>query len=417
MLIIQADSIVLSDGKLSGPTFVLIKNGFITDIIPKSKNLPSVIIKNTENILHTNLLTPGFVDIHSHGLGGAEDVVNYWKNPSFTQTRLPKTGTTSFLASIVFVGDIYDKYKYTEMAKHMSSKNKFKFGAVMEGIHAEGPFVTNPGCLPEVKEKINPLQFQTLIDSIPNLKIMTISPSKDAKDGYVRIKSLLAAGVVPSLGHDKEATEDDILGALALSPNKAMHITHCFNVSKFHHRDVGLVNFGLLNKLPILPKYNQTGLLPCPSIEIIADLAHVHPVALQLAINTKDPTQIACITDSISEPKPGKIIRYAGNEMKVSNDGKVAQVGNVLAGSCSTILDQFRSLINIFGVSIGKAIFMCSTNPAKIVGLDKIGTIDIGKRADLLFWRKINSKDKFPFVLERTIIHGETIFQKKQSAL
>ena len=46
-------------------------------------------------------------------------------------------------------------------------------------------------------------------------------------------------GVVPSLGHDRVATEDAILGALKLGePSRPLHITHLFNVCSFHHRSV-----------------------------------------------------------------------------------------------------------------------------------------------------------------------------------
>ncbi len=61
---------------------------------------------------------------------------------------------------------------------------------------------------------------------------------------------LLQRGILPSLGHDKTATEADILGAFQIlrayneshpdTPRK-FHITHIFNVCNFHHRDMGLV--------------------------------------------------------------------------------------------------------------------------------------------------------------------------------
>ena len=46
---------------------------------------------------------------------------------------------------------------------------------------------------------------------------------------------LTCSGVLPALGHDKVAREDEVLGALRLT-HKPMHITHIFNVSTFHHR-------------------------------------------------------------------------------------------------------------------------------------------------------------------------------------
>ena len=43
-------------------------------------------------------------------------------------------------------------------------------------------------------------------------------------------------GVVPALGHDKQATEDEILAALSLGETQQFHLTHLFNVCSFHHR-------------------------------------------------------------------------------------------------------------------------------------------------------------------------------------
>ena len=44
-------------------------------------------------------------------------------------------------------------------------------------------------------------------------------------------------GILPALGHDRVASEGEILGALAVAPaQQRMHITHLFNVSSFHHR-------------------------------------------------------------------------------------------------------------------------------------------------------------------------------------
>jgi len=58
-------------------------------------------------------------------------------------------------------------------------------------------------------------EFTGLLDHMGSaLKIMTISPTAEAKCNYERLRALLDRGVTPALGHDKSATEEDILGAL-----------------------------------------------------------------------------------------------------------------------------------------------------------------------------------------------------------
>ena len=89
----------------------------------------------------------------------------------------------------------------------------------------EGPIITDCGGLPNFKDlsKMRVAQFEKMLDDVgPHIKIMTISPSaensKNEKFGdptFSRVKALLKRGIVPSLGHDKEPDEEDILGCLS----------------------------------------------------------------------------------------------------------------------------------------------------------------------------------------------------------
>lgn len=92
------------------------------------------------------------------------------------------------------------------------------------------------GAMPTTDAEMSLDDFEKLLDSIPSLKVMTISPHIQKKDNYMKIKALLKRGVLPALGHDRVANEEEILGALSCSPQKKMHITHLFNVCSFHHR-------------------------------------------------------------------------------------------------------------------------------------------------------------------------------------
>jgi len=101
----------------------------------------------------------------------------------------------------------------------------------------QGPIVNDLGAMPPSNSSMALDEFESLLDSIPHLKVMTISPHLEALGGHCRIKALLERGVVPAMGHDRVATEGEILGALSCCPaNKKLHITHLFNVSAFHHR-------------------------------------------------------------------------------------------------------------------------------------------------------------------------------------
>lgn len=276
-------------------------------------------------------------------------------------------------------------------------------GAVLEGIHSEGPIITDLGGLPGSYNEMTSDEFEQLLIKMHHLKIMTISPHAEASNDYRRIKCLLKRGVVPALGHDKQATEDEILAALALDETQQFHLTHLFNVCSFHHRSPGLVNFGLLDDLPNLPKYKG---IKTPTVEIIGDLAHVDPLAISLLLRSRHFNSIAFITDCVLEGVPGKTVKYGNRQMQVSPSGRTLSIigTNTLAGSCSTLLDTFHSLVNIFGVPIGKAMMMLSENPARIAKISHTGRIEVGKRADLLLF-----DDNLRLL--RTVVYGKIVFQ------
>ena len=71
----------------------------------------------------------------------------------------------------------------------------------------------------------------------------------------------------------------------------------------------GLANVGILSKFPSIPEYK--GIIE-PTIEFIGDLQHLHPLVVQLILNSKDHNKIACITDAVLEPGATDVSTYAG---------------------------------------------------------------------------------------------------------
>lgn len=92
------------------------------------------------------------------------------------------------------------------------------------------------GAMPPTKQDMSLMEFERLLDAMPHLKVMTMSPHLEAGKKFARLHALLQRGAVPALGHDRIASEAEIVGALGCSPSKRMHITHLFNVCSFHHR-------------------------------------------------------------------------------------------------------------------------------------------------------------------------------------
>ena len=164
-------------------------------------------------------------------IGGADDVINFWSNPGnrvpfvtiynillllleYTLSRLPMGGTTGCLATIVLPKEPAPPGTERLLEKLRTVIGRTDTGgAVLEGINAEviqlllifiiiiiqGPIVNDLGGLPDSDNEMDEAQFETLINRIPSLKLMTISPHLEAQNGYKRLKLLIKKQVPTSL--------------------------------------------------------------------------------------------------------------------------------------------------------------------------------------------------------------------------
>ena len=75
-LLIEADRAVLPGGVLEqGPVYVTVEGARISGVFVGRSSTP---VTDLPRRIHTNLLCPGFVDIHTHGLGEGLCRVHSW---------------------------------------------------------------------------------------------------------------------------------------------------------------------------------------------------------------------------------------------------------------------------------------------------------------------------------------------------
>ena len=407
-LVVFADRIVLPGGilsdlpsrlKLDRDTGRIVSIDFLDTTVPASDLAAAeaasaaAAYKQTE-VLHCNLATPGFVDIHTHGLGGASELIENWLHPRHTLSRLPARGTTSTLATVVPT-DVDLCSRIAQSVRDLVGRPGY--GAVLAGIHAEGPCVSSLGALPDGQTDPSLSDFDHLLRVMgENLRIMTIAPSTEARTGFARLRLVVAAGVRAAMGHDRTATEHEVLGALRACAEAGRpgvsdraHVTHVFNVCSFRHRDASLTNFALLRDLPRgPPRYKD---LRTPTVEVIADLAHVGEATLHLLLQSRAPSDVAIITDNVMDASEGRV-SYCGREIEPSADGSHAVVcgTTTLAGSCASQLNMFHNLVDTMGVDVARAVQMLAETPARIANLPRTGVLERGAYADvLLFVRPI----------------------------
>jgi N-acetylglucosamine-6-phosphate deacetylase len=118
--------------------------------------------------------------------------------------------------------------------------------------------------------------------------------------------------------------------------------------------------------------------------EIICDGVHVHAAMVRVAAAAKGPTGLMAITDGTagSGLPTGSRTRIGGRAITVREAAYLDD--GTLAGSVLTMDGALRKLVRDIGIPLAEAAAMCSTTPARALGLDDQGVIAPGALADLV---------------------------------
>ena len=126
------------------------------------------------------------------------------------------------------------------------------------------------------------------------------------------------------------------------------------------------------------------------TLELICDGKHIPEHCLKLALKIKGPDKVLGITDatrlSCTDLKSGMLGSKVSGTYVVVDDG-VAKLPDLTsyAGSICTMDRALRVLCTDYGIDVVTAAKMLSSSPARHIGLwDRLGSIEIGKNADLV---------------------------------
>lgn len=118
-------------------------------------------------------------------------------------------------------------------------------------------------------------------------------------------------------------------------------------------------------------------------LELIADGVHLHS-ALTVALLTGMPGRVALISDAMAAAGcPDGRYRLGGQEVAV-HDGVARLAGSdTLAGATSLLGDAVQRLVAA-GADLALAVRAATLTPARYLGLDGVGVLAAGARADVL---------------------------------
>lgn len=314
------------------------------------------------------LLVPGFIDIHTHGMGGysadepsAEGLIKWIK-------ALPAEGVTSFLPTTT----TQSRRTTIESLKNINMvKSQRHIGAEIIGAHLEGPFLDCSYKGMHMEEYLSApsveefKEYQRVSDNL--IRCITIACEHD--EDYSLIRYASQNGVTVSIGHSGA----DFTNAMLALANGASSFTHSFNAMRaLHHREPGVV--GALMSSDAFA-------------EVIADGYHVHPNVVKILCNAKNHSNIILVTDSIGvKGLPEGVYDISNVKVALDKHGTARNFGtDTIAGSSLRMNEGVRFLVHRASVSVEQAILAATLNPAKAIHVEhKKGQIRYGNDADLV---------------------------------
>jgi N-acetylglucosamine-6-phosphate deacetylase len=304
--------------------------------------------------LGDSILVPGYVDLQANGVDNidfASASPDEWRRAGEVLLR---HGVTAFCPTFVSapLADYDEQLGRARMARDAAAAGGVS--PTVLGAHLEGPFLGNaPGAhRPELLRTADLGWIDHLLAAHGDLvKIVTLAPEADP--GMAAIRRLAGAGVVVALGHSTAPYDD----ARAAADAGARLVTHLFNgMGPLHHREPGLAGAALDDDRLVAT--------------MIADLVHVHPAVVRLAIACK--WKLALVSDVVAI---GEGLLPGGGAARLP-DGRLA--------GATALLDQAVANVVGLGVPASRAIELATRVPADALGLADRGRITVGARADLL---------------------------------
>lgn len=309
-----------------------------------------------------NLLAPGFVDIHMHGIRGLDSM-----RPGNIREMtgiLVQYGTTSFCPASLSETDPAIRSYLRDVHDAMNLNS----GARVLGAYLEGPYLAEPVRGAHDAEKLrDPLvsHYKELVSGYEaDICRVTLAPERN---GGMELTAFMSErGIAVSIGHS-EATASQVLEAARLGLNSSTHT--CNGMRPLHHRDPGVLG-AILTEDRI-------------RAEFIADLIHIDPLMIQLIYRAKGPANCYYCTDAMEATGMPDGTYRLGMEVVTVENGIASKNGS-LAGSTLTMDRGLRNLVQKAGIPLCDAVRMATRNPADVLGRKDIGRIEAGAKADFV---------------------------------
>ena len=374
---------------------VVLKDGLIDSVVRGHSALSSC-NSESQTIIDAKgcYVAPGFIDMHTHGAGGA-DFMDGTVEAYLTAARMHAIHGTTLLYPTTLTST--NEALYGSFDTYLKAQAQNTDGAQFGGMHLEGPYFSPmyAGAQdPRYLRNPRPEEYLEILDRCPALARWSFAPELEGSEEFAA--ELRRRGIVASIGHTN-ATFGECDAAYKAGASLMTHFYSCMSTVSRRNafRYAGTIEYG----------YIQDGM----DIEIIADGIHVPQDLLHLLLKFKGVERISLVTDSMRAagmPEGPSILGGLESGQEVVVEDGVAKLldRTAFAGSVATADRLVRTMVQVAGCSIADAVRMITENPARVMGIsDRKGTLKPGMDADVvIFDEDVN--------IENTIINGKIVY-------
>ncbi len=370
--------VVIINGRVVGPHGVLehhcvvIEGGKIKQVAPTSQVLwpeDAQVIDAGENFV-----APGFVDMHVHGALGRDTMDGSVEALAQIAKFHVSGGTTAMTPTTTT--DSAEKIGAALSAISQAMGHDFG-GAQILGAHIEGPYISRERSGAQPTQFIrhpDSAEYARWLDRNGLVTQMTLAP--ELPGALELIDALLEREILPSGGHTAASYEH-----VRVAVDRGLcHATHLFNCMSSATKSGA---FRLPGALETFLADERV------MVELIADGKHVRPELMRLAVRAKGVDKVCLITDATAGAGLAEGTEFSVGETRAIVRDGVGMIADDsgLAGSVSTMIQMVKNMVELAGVSLGEAVRMASSNPARALGISGCkGSIEPRKDADLVIF-------------------------------
>lgn len=356
MKILIKNGVVVIDGKKRIENgAVLVEDNHIIGVFKDYQNISSNQVIDARG----HYIIPGLIETHTHGIMGYDFNSCEMKDICKISEALLDEGVTCFMASLTCES-------HEDMLKLLDNYQTCEEPNLL-GVHVEGPFINshNKGVMKaECLQLPSVIKFDDLLQHCDKIKAMTIAP--ELPEALILITYGNNCGVIMNVGHSS-ASASQVIEAQEYG---AKGITHLYNAMGQHlHREPGVVTGAMISDL---------------FCELIVDGFHIHEDVIKATYKAIGKDRIVLICDANPcKGLPDGIYEFSGKEVEIIEGKAHVKATGRIAGSSLALNVACYNMMKICGCSIDEAVYMASTNPAKMYNLNK-GKIEVGYDGDIL---------------------------------